>query len=235
MWLGLTPYRDAWALQQHLAAARRNGDITDTVLLLEHPPVFTMGRNGEPGHLRAGRDALLAAGADYIDVDRGGSVTFHGPGQLVAYPILALAESFPLRDGALGDVVRYLRALEEALLLTASAFGVSVQRRPPYTGVWSHDRKLAAIGVKLARGVTTHGIALNVCTDLRWFDLVVPCGIEGAGVASLRSLGGKAVSPREVAPVLSAALADVFDEHLFEANAATRGLVERFVTAPAAA
>lgn len=217
IWLGSVPYHDAWSLQQELAAARRAGTLRDDlVLLLEHPPVYTMGRNGDLAHLRGGAESLRARGAEYVEVDRGGSVTFHGPGQLVAYPIVALADSFPIRGHAAhGDVVRYLRALEDALIATAGTYGVEVHRRPPYTGVWRDNRKLAAIGVKLARGITTHGVALNVCNDLRWFDLVVPCGIDGAEVASLESLGAFGLTPREVSPVLAAQLADALGEQLF--------------------
>jgi len=237
MWLGTLPYADAWALQQHLAAARREGAIADDlVIMLEHPPVFTMGRNGEAWHLRDGVASLRAAGADYIEVDRGGSVTFHGPGQLVAYPIVELAGVFPIAsDPARGDVVRYLRALEAAMIDTAGAYRVVVSRRPPYTGVWSGDRKLAAIGVKLSRGITTHGVAMNIDNDLRWFDLVVPCGIDGARVASLRSLGAADVSAPEVAAVLADRLAEAFDEQLFVEDAQLRRVIERSLGARTAA
>ncbi len=226
-WLGTVPYRDAWELQQRLARARRDGVLTDdVVLLLEHPPVYTMGRNGEVRHLGGGVASLRSAGAEYIEVDRGGSVTFHGPGQLVAYPIVDLARLFPIPAAPHhGDVLRYLRALEVALIDTAAGLGVSVQRRPPYTGVWAGEDKLAAIGVKLARGVTTHGVAMNVCNDLSWFARVVPCGIEGAGVASLTSLGARPVTPQSVAPLLASALAEAFDERCVSASAALHSLV----------
>ncbi len=190
LWLGRVPYGDAWALQRHMAAARARDDISDLVLMLEHAPVYTMGRNGAPEHVPSGVDHLLSLGAEYVDVDRGGSVTFHGPGQLVAYPILKLAGVFPMAsEPGRGDVMAHLRALEEALIATVAAYDVAATRRPPYTGIWVGDEKLAAIGVKLASGVTTHGAALNVTTDLGWFGEVIPCGIAGAGVASLASLG----------------------------------------------
>ena len=185
------------------------------LLLLEHPPVYTMGRSGEARHLGDGRESLTAAGAEYIDVDRGGSVTFHGPGLLVAYPIVKLARVFPIEDApALGDVLRYVRALEGAAIATAAAFGVAAGRRPPYTGAWAGNRKLASIGVKLASGMTTHGLALNVCTDLSWFERVVPCGIDGAGVTSLTALGAPDVTPEDVAPVLAGELARVLGRRL---------------------
>jgi lipoyl(octanoyl) transferase len=190
-----------------------------------------MGRQGETRHLGDGPAALLRAGADFVEVDRGGSVTFHGPGQLVAYPIVRLAGVFPIpRHPAHGDVDRYLRALEAALIATAAAYGVAVARRPPWTGVWADDRKLGAIGVKLAGGVTSHGVALNVATDLTWFDRITPCGIEGAGVASLESLGSPGHTPHETAPVLAQALATAFGRRLDVAGPLT-AVVDRALPA----
>jgi lipoyl(octanoyl) transferase len=220
IWLGTVGYEDAWALQREVAVARRSGELADdAVLLLEHPPVYTMGRQGEARDLGDGPHALRAAGAEFIEVDRGGSVTFHGPGQLVAYPIVRLAGVFPIpRHPAHGDVDRYLRALEAALIATAASYGVEVVRRAPWTGVWAGDHKLGAIGVKLAGGVTSHGVALNIATDLRWFDRITPCGIEGARVASLETLGAPGHTPREVAPVLATALATAFGLRLQEAG-----------------
>jgi lipoyl(octanoyl) transferase len=216
-----------WQLQSALAEARRGGRLADdVVLMLEHPPVYTMGRNGEERHLCRGVDALRAAGPDYVEVDRGGSVTFHGPGQLVAYPIIDLASIFPIaRHPAHGDINRYLRALEASIIDTARSYGLITQRRPPYTGVWVGNSKLAAIGVKLSRGITTHGLALNVCTDLQWFDYIVPCGIDGASVASLQTLGARELQPVDVAPVLAANLARAFDAECTEADSALRGLI----------
>ena len=223
-WLGTVGYQDAWVLQREVALARRSGELADdAVLLLEHPPVYTMGRQGEARHLGKGPDALVAAGAEFLEVDRGGSVTFHGPGQLVAYPIVRLAGIFPIPGHpAHGDVDRYLRALEAGLIATAANYGVEVTRRPPFTGVWSGDRKLGAIGVKLAGGVTTHGVALNVATDLGWFDRITPCGIDGAGVASLETLGAGGHVPAVVAPVLAGALASAFGRRLLRSRSTRR-------------
>jgi lipoyl(octanoyl) transferase len=208
-WLGTVPYREAWALQQRLVQACRTDAATaDCVVMLEHPPVYTVGRRGDAAHLGAGPAQLVAGGADFVEVDRGGSVTFHGPGQLVAYPIVRLAGAFPIPGHeAHGDVIRYLRSLEQAIIDTASGFGVAAARRRPHTGVWVGDRKLAAIGVKVVGGVTMHGLAINVCNDLSWFSRVVPCGIDGAGVASLETLGAPGLTPEGVAPALAAALA----------------------------
>ena len=194
VWLGRIEYGPAWELQRRLAAERRAGAIEDCVLLLEHPPVFTLGRNTRAEHVPGGTERLRRLGAECWEVDRGGSVTFHGPGQLVAYPIVELAAAFPLTGApGLGDVALYLRALEGALCATAARAGIDACVRPSYTGAWVGGDKLAAIGVKLAGGVTTHGIGLNVSTDLGWFDEVVPCGIAGAGVTSLERLGAGAL------------------------------------------
>ena len=209
LWLGTVPYAGAWALQRRLAAARADGALdADCVLLLEHPPVFTMGRNGSPDHVPGGPERIRALGAEYLEVDRGGSVTFHGPGQLVAYPIVDLAGVLPVPGTpGQGDVLRYVRALEEAMLGAAAAAAVTAERRPPYTGVWVGEEKLGAIGVKLSRGVTLHGLAINVTTDLDWFAEVIACGIDGAGVTSLRRLGAQGWTPQRLAPVLARHLA----------------------------
>jgi lipoate-protein ligase B len=208
IWLGTVPYGEAWTLQRRLAAARAAGEIGDSLLLLEHPPVYTLGRGTDPDHLGAGPDALRALGAECVEVDRGGSVTFHGPGQLVAYPIVRLAELFPLPGSpGQGDAIAYVRALEAGLIDTAARHGVAAARRPGFSGAWVGNAKLAAIGVKLARGVTQHGVALNVATQLDWFAHVVPCGIAGAGVTSLDREGATGLTPLLVAPELAGAVA----------------------------
>ncbi len=219
LWLGTVPYREAWQLQRQMAAARAAGEIDDCVLLLEHPPVYTVGRNAEDGHLGAGPSALRELGAECVEVDRGGSVTFHGPGQLVAYPIVRLADVFPIAGApGRGDVVAYLRALEGALIATAGRHGVLAVRRAGYTGAWVGPNKLAAIGVKLARGVTQHGVALNVCNDLGWFAHVIPCGIADAGVTSMAREGAAGLTPELVSGDLAAALAEVLGGSLSEAD-----------------
>jgi lipoyl(octanoyl) transferase len=232
VWLGSVPYSEAWELQRRIAAARATGFVDDCVLLLEHPPVYTLGRNTDPAHTRGGPDRLRALGAECIEVDRGGSITFHGPGQLVAYPIVHLASSFPFEGG--GDVVAYVRALEEALIVTAASCGVVATRRAGYTGAWVGEAKLAAIGVKLASGgITQHGVALNVSTEMRWFDQVVPCGITDGGVTSLSELGVSGRTPEALAPVLAGALATVLGLEVAGPSPALRGLCERLPeTAP---
>ena len=209
LWAGRVPYLEALAWQRALADARAGGALGDDVLLLlEHPPVYTMGRGGRAEHVPGGPGRIRALGAEYVEVDRGGSVTFHGPGQLVGYPIVALAERLPGGKGG-GDVGAYLRALEAALCATCADAGVTAQQRPPYTGAWVGDEKVAAIGVKLAHGVTQHGVALNVTVELGWFGHVVPCGIPGAegGVTSLAACGATGWTPQTLAPRFAAHLA----------------------------
>ncbi len=187
------PYADGWALQQQHAAARLRNEVPNTLLVVEHRPVYTVGRNGEASHLPNGREYLRAKGADVIDVDRGGSVTFHGPGQVVVYPILTLAEVVPMTsDPTRGDVIAYVRTLEDVGIACCASFGIEAERREGYSGVWIHGNKIMAIGVKLAHGVTQHGLAFNVTTDLEWFSHVIPCGIRDAGATSLAEEGVQA-------------------------------------------
>jgi lipoyl(octanoyl) transferase len=181
--LGTVPYIPTWELQDELAEQRRGRRIGDRLLLLEHFPIYTLGRGGDESNLLAGRERLREIGAELVRIDRGGDITFHGPGQIVAYPILELKDPLDLR--------RYVRTLEAAIIDTAVAFGVAGERLDQYPGIWvDGERKLGAIGVRVKRGVTTHGLALNVNTDLRWFDEMIPCGIHDKGVTSLaRELG----------------------------------------------
>ena len=181
--LGTVAYRPAWELQDELADQRRGRRIGDRLLLLEHFPVYTIGRGGDQANLLATPERLREIGAELIRIDRGGDITYHGPGQTVAYPIVELRDPLDLR--------RYVRILEEAVIDTARAFGVASARLEGQPGIWiDGERKLAAIGVRVRRGVTTHGLALNVSTDLKWFDEMIPCGIPDKGVTSLaRELG----------------------------------------------
>ncbi|HJX61552.1 MAG TPA: lipoyl(octanoyl) transferase LipB [Dehalococcoidia bacterium] len=191
-WLGRMEYLEAWRLQQALAQERVDGLEHDILLLLEHPPTYTIGRGGDDGAFLTPPAALEAMGAAVHHVDRGGRVTFHGPGQLVGYPIIDLSE---WRQ----DVHAYLRALEEVLIATLAGFGLIAGRKPGYTGVWVGDEKIGAIGVKVSRWVTTHGFALNVTCDLDWFGHIVPCGLRGTGVTSLERAGGGQPPLRAVA------------------------------------
>jgi lipoyl(octanoyl) transferase len=209
VWLGTVAYPEAWRLQRRLAAARQAGEVGDCLLLLEHPPVYTLGRSTDRAHLGSGPEALRALGAECLEVDRGGSVTFHGPGQLVGYPIIRLADAFPLAGApGQGDAVAYVRALETALIEVVRRHGVVAGRRPGYTGAWVGSDKLAAIGVKLAGGVTQHGVALNVTTDLSWFARVTPCGISDGGVTSMAREGVTGLTPETLAPDLAESMAE---------------------------
>ncbi len=181
-WLGQVPYEEAWAWQRALLEARASGRVGEHLLLLEHPPVITLGRRGREEHVLAPRDDA-GRPVPVLRVDRGGDVTWHGPGQLVGYPVVSLDVC------AGGDVIGYLRSLEHALVAACAEWGVEARRREGYTGVWVGDAKLASIGVGVRRGVTQHGFALNVAPDLRWFDRIVPCGLHGVQMTSLAALG----------------------------------------------
>ena len=192
--LGRVPYRAAWDLQRRLVAERRAGGIEDTVLLLEHDPVVTLGRHGGRQSLRADGAALAAAGIELVRSDRGGDATYHGPGQLVGYPIV------DLRD--LGrNVRRYVWALEETMLRTVSDHGLAAGRLDGVPGAWLRDpdRKIGAVGARVSRWITHHGFALNVNTDLEHFALIVPCGIRGKGVTSMACELGEPLAFEEVA------------------------------------
>lgn len=203
--LGSIAYAEALDLQKRLVEERRAGHIPDRLLLLEHPPVITLGvRSGsDRSNVLATPAALEEQGVELFETGRGGDVTYHGPGQLVGYPIMDLR---PDRC----DVHRYVRDLEEALTRTAASFGVIAGRQAGLTGVWVGQEKLAAIGVRISRWITSHGFAFNVTTDLRHFDLIVPCGIAGRGVTSLARLVGRPVPMRAVEDEVVATFAAVF-------------------------
>jgi lipoyl(octanoyl) transferase len=213
--LGLIGYAEAYALQKRVVAARkasldsaRNpGAIDDVLLICEHPHVITLGRNGKREHLLASDHVLKQKGVEFHSSDRGGDITYHGPGQIVGYPILHL--------GAIRrDVGWYVRMLEEAMIRATAEFGIAAQREEGKTGIWVQsgraEEKLAAIGVHLSRWITSHGFAYNVSTDLRYFDLVVPCGIADRRVTSLEKLLGRRVQRSEVVPRLTRHLGEIF-------------------------
>jgi lipoyl(octanoyl) transferase len=196
------PYAEGLDLQVRLVAERQADRIPDTLLLLEHDPVFTLGRNARAEHVLFSPDALQARGFEVFETGRGGDVTYHGPGQVVAYPILHLA---PDRC----DVHAYVRDLEEVMIRACADYGVQACRIAGLTGAWVGDDKIGAIGVRIARWVTSHGLALNVTTDLAPFGLIVPCGIRGRGVTSLERRLERAVPTSDVAASLARHLADV--------------------------
>jgi lipoyl(octanoyl) transferase len=194
-------YPQAWELQRQVHERRVQGEIPDTCLLLEHPPVYTAGRRTDPTDRPVGDP-----GVPVIDVDRGGKITWHGPGQLVGYPIVRLDEPI--------DVIGYVRAIEAALIRVCTDFGVPATRVEGRSGVWVHDRsggpdrKVGAIGIRVARGVTMHGFALNCDCDLSWFDRIVPCGIRDATVTSLSAEAGRPITVTDAAGPVERALAD---------------------------
>jgi lipoyl(octanoyl) transferase len=218
--LGLIGYADAYALQKRVVAARKADAIGDVLLLCEHTPVITQGRNGKREHLLVSENVLRQRNVEFYETSRGGDVTYHGPGQLVGYPILQL--------GAVRkDVVWYVRMLEEVMIRTSGEFGICAVREPGKTGIWvgneekgftqsaqrkegSGAEKLGAIGVHISRWVTSHGFAYNVATDLRNFDLIVPCGIAGRKATSLEKLLERAVKLSDVTPKIVQHFGDVF-------------------------
>lgn len=194
---GLESYARVCTWQKELVAARKAGAVPDLLLLGEHPPVITLGRNAQPQNVCFPPEELEQRGVELHETERGGDVTYHGPGQLVGYPILDLS-------GLRKDVVWYLRSLEEVLIRAAREFGVETTRkqapmgkRPLYTGVWAGEEKLAAIGIHISRWVTSHGFAFNVTTDLSYFDFIIPCGLSDKGVTSLAPLLGSGASKPE--------------------------------------
>jgi len=205
--LGLMAFAEAWDLQRELVAARKASVIPNVLLFCQHPHVITLGRNGKRDHLLASDSKLRQVGVEFHTTDRGGDITYHGPGQLVGYPILDLG-------GLRKDVVWYVRQLEEAMIRASADFGVVAGRQPGFTGVWvdrdGRQEKLAAIGVHISRWVTSHGFAYNVSTDLSYFDWIVPCGIADKKPTSLERMLGTRISVNHVAGQLTRHLAEVF-------------------------
>jgi lipoyl(octanoyl) transferase len=204
--LGVVPYAEGLELQRQLVERRKAGEIPDQLLLLEPPPVITLGvkTRNDRSHVVATPEALEEEGVEVFESGRGGDVTYHGPGQLVGYPILDLR---PDRC----DVHRYVRDLEEVLIRAVATFGITAERAPGLTGAWVGEEKIAAIGVRIARWVTSHGFALNVSTNLAHFGLIVPCGIAGKGVTSIEKLTGRPVPLTAAEDAVIDAFCDVFE------------------------
>lgn len=200
-------YENGLHLQEVLVEMRQKAQIPDQFLLLQHPPVFTLGRAGKLDNLLASSAQLRAAGIRFYDTTRGGDITYHGPGQIVGYPILHLGEGSR-------DIRKYVEKLEEVLIRTAAEFGVKAERNPVNRGIWVGRNKLAAIGVRIGRWVTSHGFAFNVSTNLRHYDLITPCGLQGWGVTSLQKLAGPAVTTAQVMPAVLRHFGEVFDREV---------------------
>lgn len=204
---GIVPYEDAWRWQRQRAQAVREDREDEVVAVLQHPPVFTLGRRSRASSMLVSPIDLVQRGADVIEVDRGGDVTFHGPGQVVVYPILNL-----WRRG-LGPS-EYVRLLEEAVIRTLSRFGLMGERVPGRPGVWAGGGKVCAIGVRIQSGVSTHGLALNVTTDLSWFEAIVPCGLPDISVTSIERLGAVPPQIADVETALVEAFEDLLESRL---------------------
>lgn len=209
--LGRAAYREAWDYQLELVSARKRGAVCDQLVFVEHPPTITLGRNASSANVLADVARLRGMGVDLQETDRGGDVTYHGPGQVVAYPILDL-------KAWRRDVGAYLRALEEVVMATLRDFGVASRRVEGLTGVWVNDAKIAAMGVHLSRWVTSHGLALNVNTNLEHFGLIVPCGLTKP-VTSLQEVLGKAVGMDSVVAAMGRRFGEVFDRRMVAAPA----------------
>ncbi|HWP82798.1 MAG TPA: lipoyl(octanoyl) transferase LipB [Bacteroidota bacterium] len=201
--IGRTRYAGAWKLQQKLFELRHYGLIGDVLLLTEHEHVYTLGKGANDNHVLASEEELARTGVDLFRIDRGGDVTYHGPGQIVAYPILDLNNYF-------NDIHHYLRCLEEVIIQTLMEYGIESEREEGMTGVWVKGEKIAAIGVKVSRWITMHGLAFNVNTDLSYFGRIIPCGIFHKGVTSMKQLLGREVPLSEVQKSLVEEFGNVF-------------------------
>jgi lipoyl(octanoyl) transferase len=215
--LGRIGYSEALQLQRRNVSLCKAGTIPDTLLLLEHPHVYTFGRNARKEHLLVSKEFLAKFGAEVFETDRGGDITYHGPGQVVGYPILDLARHRR-------DIAWYMRSLEEVFISVAAGFGIRARRLKGATGVWVGDEKLVAMGVHISRWVTSHGFAFNVNTDLRYFEHIVPCGLHGKGVTSLEKLLGQNVEMEAVAKRVIEEFVQVFG---FEMVVVEESTVER--------
>ncbi|PKL83843.1 MAG: lipoyl(octanoyl) transferase [Ignavibacteriae bacterium HGW-Ignavibacteriae-3] len=201
--LGMIDYKYAWDLQKEIFELRRRNEIDDTLFLLEHPHTFTLGKVADKENLVSSEEQLKERGVSVYDIDRGGDITYHGPGQIVGYPIINLSHWKE-------DTHLYLRGLEEIIIRTCAEYGLKTERNSKFTGVWFGDRKIAAIGIKVSRWITMHGFALNVNTDLSYFNGIIPCGIKGKGVTSLQHELGREINLGGVKAKLIENFSEVF-------------------------
>jgi lipoyl(octanoyl) transferase len=201
--LGFIDYKEAWDLQQEIHSKRVSGEVDDYLFLLEHPNTYTLGKTAHKENLIGTEGYLKENQISVYDIDRGGDITFHGPGQIVGYPIIDLNQWFK-------DTHKYLRALEEVIIKTCSEYGLNCERNPKHTGVWIGDKKIAAIGIKVSRWITMHGFAFNVNTDLNLFNGIIPCGIQDKSVTSLKQELKREISIQEVKENLLKNFTDLF-------------------------
>jgi len=223
--LGLLSYKEAWDLQHEIFNRRVKNEIDDVLLLLEHPHTYTLGKTADRNNLVSNNAELNEKKISVFDIDRGGDITYHGPGQLVGYPIINLENWYK-------DTHKYLRALEEVIIKTLQLYAVSGERNSQYTGVWVDNRKIAAIGIKVSRWITMHGFAFNINTDLSLFDGIIPCGIKDKEVTSLKNELNKPVELDEVKLILLNAFKEVFNYNTVEKEEDIRSMtsINHFVT-----
>lgn len=206
--LGLIDYQEAWDLQKDIFNRRHHGEIEDTFFLLEHPHTYTLGKVAEKENLISSESQLKELGVSVYEIDRGGDITYHGPGQIVGYPIIKLSDWKE-------DTHQYLRGLEEVIIRTCAEYGLTAGRNPKYTGVWIGERKIAAIGIKVSRWITMHGFAFNINTDLSYFGGIIPCGIKDKDVTSLQRELDKEINLGEVKNILIEKFAEIFEYDSF--------------------
>jgi lipoyl(octanoyl) transferase len=218
--LGLIDYQEAWNLQKEIFDLRYKNEISDVLFLLEHPNTYTLGKIADKNNLIGSETYLEQNKISVYDIDRGGDITYHGPGQIVGYPIISL-------DEWERDTHKYLRALEEVIIQTCSHFGLSCSRNSKHTGVWLDDKKIAAIGIKVSRWITMHGFAFNVKTDLSMFQGIIPCGITDKEVTSLQRELGEKIDIGEIKELLMANFIKVFNYNSHDRSSKNSFLVER--------
>lgn len=207
--LGIIDYQEAWELQQQVFQLRVDGKIEDILFLLEHPNTYTLGKTANKDHLVGSKPFLENHGVKVYEIDRGGDITFHGPGQIVGYPIIDL-------NNWERDTHKYLRAIEDVIMKTCSDYGLRASRNSEYTGVWAGNKKIAAIGIKVSRWITMHGFAFNINTDLSLYDGIIPCGIQDKGVTSIETELGKSIDLQEVKEKVVSHFSEVFDYSEFD-------------------
>lgn len=207
--LGLIDYEECYCAQKEMVARRKLGETGDTLILAEHKDVFTIGRTGRREHLIADEGHLSRRGIKVLNVDRGGDITYHGPGQLVAYPVIDLKDRWR-------DLHRYLRCLEDAVIKFLRRYSINGERHPDRTGVWVSGKKIASIGVGVSNWVTYHGLSINIKTDLSFFDMIYPCGLKGISMASLDRIAGRDVPMEEAKAVFLAAFNEIFNCRISE-------------------